>query len=145
MNKDISIEEIEIEKGIVYDDAYINEGSLPSWYDSIRRKKISQLSDGDLARLIRQNIYLEDVFDEIVKRLYKNPFGGEKYAGEIIEGILKYIEPLFWKQNVVLKNNLRDFLSNFMTNNMINNDKDLDDFEKKEIMQTINSLYEIIK
>ncbi len=144
-NRDISIKEIEIEKGIVYDDKYINEGSLPKWYHSIREKNLSQLSDGDLARLIRQNMYLEYILYEAIKRLYKNPCSGEKYAGELIESMSKYIEASFWIKNKECKNCLIDFLSYFDENDFIKNHDELDDFEKREVIDTINNFTVAIK
>lgn len=145
MKKDISIEEIEIIEGIVYDSKYENQYSLPAWYKSIRNKNLSQLSDGNLARLIRQGMYLKHILFECIDRLYKDPFRGEKYYGELIEVLSKNIDVSFWKENEECKKHLNNFLIHFDSNVSVENYKELDDFEKDEIMESVNQLSRDIK
>lgn len=139
MKKDITIEEIEIIEGIGYDSKYESQNILPVWYKSIRSKKLSQLSDGDLARFIRQNLYLEHILFECINRLYKNPFSGEKYDGEIIE-VLSNIDVSFWEKNGECKRYMNKFLIYFNSNVYIENYEELDDSEKDEILELINQL-----
>ncbi len=141
----MSIEEIEKIEGIVYDSKYENEGTLPAWYKSIRKKKLSQLSDGDLARFIRQGMYLEHILFECVDRLYENPSSGEKYDGELIEALSKNVDKSFWKKNEECKKLMNNFLSHFNSNVSLESYEELDDFEKDEIMVAINQLSRNIK
>lgn len=145
MKKDISIEEIDIIKGIAYDSKYENQSTLPAWYKSIRSKKVSQLSDGDLARFIRQGMYLEHILFECINRLYKNPCSGEKYDGELIEVISKNIDASFWIENEECRKHMSNFLSHFDSNVLLENYEELDDFEKDEIMESVNILSRTIK
>jgi hypothetical protein len=48
--------EIEERLGIIYEDG-VSNSSLPLWYGSIRHKKLSDLNEGDVIRLIRQDLY----------------------------------------------------------------------------------------
>nr|WP_243427900.1 contact-dependent growth inhibition system immunity protein [Alkaliphilus hydrothermalis] len=129
-----------MKKGIAYDDKHEIQSALPAWYKSIRTKKLSQLSEGDLARFIRQGMYLEYILFESINRLYKNPCSGEKYNGELIEVISKDIDTFFWKENEDCRKHLSNFLSHFSSNISMEDYEELDDFEKEEIMESVNNL-----
>ena len=140
MKKDITVEEIEIIEGIAYDSTFESQATLSKWYKDIRSKKLSQLSDGDLSRFIRQGMYLEHILYECINRLYKNPFRGEKYDGEIIEALSKNIDVSFWKENEECKKYMNDFLNHFSSNVSIESYEELSEFEKDEILESINQL-----
>lgn len=118
MKKDITIEEIE----------------------KFKRKKLSQLSDGDLARFIRQGMYLEFILHECINRLYKNPYSGEKYDGEILDVLSKKVEDSFWRGNEGLKNYMINLLSYFNSKVAQEKFEQLDKFEKEEILSSIKQL-----
>ncbi|PTX53648.1 hypothetical protein C8P63_1289 [Melghirimyces profundicolus] len=72
-NKELSIADIEKLKGIRYEvDKEELKYALPYWYDKVRNKKIKDLSDGDLARCIRQDIFLEYIIPVVIERIKKN-------------------------------------------------------------------------
>ncbi len=136
----MTIEEIEISEGINYVNTYEIQAVLPAWYKDVRSKKLSQLSYGDLARFIRQGMYLEHIIYECINRLYKNPFSGDKYNGEIVEVLSKKIDVSFWQENEKYKKYMSDFLNYFSSNVSIESHDELDDFEKDEILESIKQL-----
>jgi hypothetical protein len=93
----ITILDIEKEAGI---EGYEvdNESSLSIWYDSVRNKRINELTDGDIARMVRQNLYLKYAVKEAIKRLRKNPIIGELFDGELL-AVISRLDNEFWKQN----------------------------------------------
>ena len=72
-DEDFTIIDIEQEEGTEYDHEYCHEYlskyGLLILYHNIRSKKISQFSDGDLARSIRQKIFVEYIMPECIVRL----------------------------------------------------------------------------
>lgn len=81
---------------------------LPRWYLTIRGKRLCELSDGDVARLIRQDMYLDFVVPEAVARLRRDPLAGEMYEGEIVR-VLARVEADYWLQHPDQKELVRDF------------------------------------
>lgn len=98
-NKNLKIMDIEKEFGIIYQK--VETFGLTLWYDKVRKKRINELSNGDIARLIRQNLYLSYIVPEAIKRLYIEPTIGEQYSGEVLESFTK-INVEFWHINTDL-------------------------------------------
>ena len=140
MNGDLKVKDIELLNGIVYENTLDKQESLPQWYKKIRRKKLSQLSDGDLARFIRQGMYLDYIIHECINRLYKNLFIGEKYDCEVIITLSNYVDYSFWKEKQECKKRMTCFLNHFKTNVSIESYNELDEFEKIEILESIRRL-----
>lgn len=69
--------------------------SLSTWYGNIRNKTLGELSDGDIARMIRQSLYLQFVIVEALGRLSENPMAGEMYGGEIVDA-MSGIDAAYW-------------------------------------------------
>ena len=76
---------------------------LPRWYLTIRNKRVSELSDGDVARLIRQRMCLDFVIPEALVRLRHDPIAGDMCPGEILWA-LAGVEVDYWLQHRDLKN-----------------------------------------
>lgn len=104
--KNIKIIDIEKELGIIYSPHEVKFTGLPLWYDKIRARQINELTDGDLARFIRQNLYLSFIIPEALRRLNINPAIGDMYYGEVLNSMVK-VDIEFWKSN---KNILNDVL-----------------------------------
>jgi hypothetical protein len=96
--------DIETELGISYN-TDSKESSLSLWYESIRDKYLSELTEKDVIRLIRQNLYLTYVLPIAFEFLMINPFEGEQLDGELIT-VISRIPNQFWNSNVTLKNEM---------------------------------------
>lgn len=79
--------EIEEQTGIKSISADASESPLSVWYNEIRHKSLGELSDGDIARMIRQELYLQFVIWEALERLSKNPLAGDMYDWEILDAV----------------------------------------------------------
>ncbi len=70
-------EEIAVEKSV----------PLSGWFAGIMNKKLKYLSDGSIARLVRQHFHLKYVVPEANLRLSSNQLAGEHYEGELINSM----------------------------------------------------------
>lgn len=130
--KNISIKEIEEKLNLNYSNLReYSEYFLPLWYDKIREKKVGNLSNGDVARLIRQNMYIEYIVPEALERLKDNPFLGELYDGEILKTLYN-LDFNFWEKNKKSKNKMSNILYLLLNTkrykNIWMNDEDKDEF-----------------
>ncbi|MGI6123977.1 MAG: contact-dependent growth inhibition system immunity protein [Acetivibrionales bacterium] len=127
------ISDIEYIKQISYDVKDENESVLACWYSIVRNKRLSELTDGDIARFIRQNLYLEYILPEATVRITKNPLASELYNGEIIR-MISQIEDTFWKENKALCNDLLKTLVIIVNNRSLLKDHEYaHDDEKNEV------------
>jgi hypothetical protein len=93
----ILISDLEKGQGIIEVDLD-SRYALPIWYSKVREKRISQLTDGDIARFIRQDLFLEYIIPEAIKRLREDPTIGDLYYGEVIASLYR-VEQAFWIDN----------------------------------------------
>lgn len=80
------------------------EGSDPLvvWYNRVIEKTISELSIADVARCIRQDLFIDMAYEMLIVYLLHNPYEGDMYEGEFIEKasemdkeyVIKYRKPL---------------------------------------------------
>lgn len=61
--------------------------SLDEWFSSILDVPIDELEVGDVARAIRQDIFLTEVLPKAEDILRKDPLAGEDYDGQLISSI----------------------------------------------------------
>ena len=61
--------------------------SLDEWFSSILDIPIDELEVGDVARAIRQDIFLAEVLPKAEAILRKDPLAGEDYDGQLISSI----------------------------------------------------------
>lgn len=85
---------------------------LPVWFKTISTKRLDEIKDEDIAKLIRQKLFLRLAVCEALKRIEKNPFSGI-YDGEIVEQLSK-LDREFWLENTDLKKNIACILSNIV-------------------------------
>lgn len=66
----------------------LNENSsLDEWFSSIIDIPLDELEVGDVARAIRQDLFLADVLPKAETILKQDPLAGEDYDGQLISSI----------------------------------------------------------
>jgi len=76
-----------IEKLQSLPDASGSASSLGDWYASVRETEIEALDECDLARCLRQNVWVSYVIDEALRRLESDPMAGGLYDGELLDAL----------------------------------------------------------
>ncbi|KMK16895.1 hypothetical protein ABW09_16790 [Pluralibacter gergoviae] len=74
-----------VNNGIAYKES--NNSSLDEWFSSILDIPINDLGVGDIARAIRQDLFLGDVLPRAEAILKLDPLAGEDYDGQLISSI----------------------------------------------------------
>lgn len=64
-----------------------SRSSLDEWFSSILDVPIDELEVGDVARGIRQDIFLAEILPKAEIILQKDPLAGEEYDGQLISSI----------------------------------------------------------
>jgi len=64
-----------------------SRSSLDEWFSGILDVPIDELEVGDVARAIRQDIFLEYILPKAEIILQKDPLAGEDYDGQLISSI----------------------------------------------------------
>ncbi|WP_130099347.1 contact-dependent growth inhibition system immunity protein [Siccibacter turicensis] len=64
-----------------------SHSSLDEWFSSIVDIPINELGVGDVARAIRQDLFLAEVLPKAETILRKDPLAGEDYDGQLISSI----------------------------------------------------------
>lgn len=106
----LTIAEIENYEGVKYEPDNNAEYPLVIWYNKIRSKYILELNDGDVAKLIRQELFLKYIVPEAIRRLKKNPTIGELYTGEMLTALYK-LDNTFWIDNKALLKEVQNLLN----------------------------------
>lgn len=61
------------------------EDPLITWYNCVIEKTEEELTVADVARCIRQNLFLEVTYEMLLVYLLNNPYEGDAYAGELMD------------------------------------------------------------
>lgn len=63
------------------------EGNDPLviWHNQVIEKHPDELTVADIARCIRQNIFVESAYEVLLSYLLHNPYSGDLYEGELME------------------------------------------------------------
>ncbi|MCL6359258.1 hypothetical protein EXT49_04320 [Pectobacterium polaris] len=88
----------------------LNENSsLDEWFSSIIDVSLDELDVGDVARAIRQDLFLADVLPKAETILKQDPLAGEDYDGQLISSIsslssdkIKFALPCFRRISYLL-------------------------------------------
>lgn len=64
-----------------------NRSSLDEWFSDILDVPLENLSVGDLARAIRQDLFLAEILPKAEIILKQDPLAGEDYDGQLISSI----------------------------------------------------------
>jgi hypothetical protein len=83
---------------------------LERWYRAIRDKPLAELSDEDLCRCCRQDIFPQLVVPYVIERIDSDPLAGELYDGEMLMALADVSEQ-FWRANKSLAANLAQILA----------------------------------
>lgn len=135
--RELTIIEIEKMKGVRYEGIII-ESTLTIWYDQLRLKRLCDLTDGDIARCIRQEIFLDYTIDEALYRIALDPFVGEQYDGEILINLAE-LDKDFWTMNTDIFKKVKHTIKN-IDHNLIESFEWLSIEEKTEYCNVIRSL-----
>ena len=69
---------------------------LVIWHNRVIEKNVDELTVEDVARCIRQNIFMDSAVEMMLVYLLHNPYEGDAFGGELMEKAgeidLKYIE-----------------------------------------------------
>ena len=65
---------------------------LELWFNEMVRKRVEDLTLGDISRMLRQEIYLDIAVPCAYGRLRDNPFCGEMYDGQLLELLLRVLQ-----------------------------------------------------
>ncbi|WP_411346087.1 contact-dependent growth inhibition system immunity protein [Paenibacillus sp. WLX1005] len=93
---ELTISEISRMKGLP-DDEPDKRIPLSVWIHDIRNIPLKQLTDGDIAKLIRQTIFLSYIVPIAYNRINNNPLAGSLGDGEVIESF-QLISVEEWKK-----------------------------------------------
>lgn len=123
MNGDsnLTLKEIELSEGIKKEPKVESDSGLSIWYNEIRDKKVSELTDGDIAKLIRQKIFLKHIVPETIKRLSINPTIGSMYDGEVLNAI-SGIKSDFWANSTTLRDETTKLVELIIVKKLVPND-----------------------
>ena len=72
--------------------------AIDVWYATVRDTKLVNLTDGDLARACRQNIYVEAIAPFCLRKLENDPLAGDMDFGELIRA-MKSFPPSYWREH----------------------------------------------
>ncbi|MGC5326552.1 contact-dependent growth inhibition system immunity protein [Brevibacillus sp. SYSU BS000544] len=136
-NRDLTLDEIAIKEGFTSPFIVDEKVPLSKWFGSVLDVKLKDLSDGDIARLIRQKFHLTYIIPEALYRLYQNPLAGDLYDAEILIS-MNEVKDQFWKDHNNLTSDVRDYLININEeDSKIKNIKIITEEEPEEILGKI--------
>lgn len=131
--------QIESLQGIIYHED-LGKNSLSRWYETIRVKKLSELTEDDVIRLARQNLYLSYIVPRAFKILRNNRFAGKQYDGELLV-VLSRIFPDFWDNHGSLKEELLTLVHQIASEpTILNNHEWASTEDKRNFENTLNKI-----
>ena len=126
--KAITFRTVAQQSGIGIEEPFHLEYPLQAWFASVYDKPLDSLSEGDLARAIRQQLFLEYVVPICLQLLSKDPLAGEYYEGELLQA-LQSVPSKYWLQHVHMRQLLQGIVKT-----VYNNTND------RELQQELNNL-----
>lgn len=109
------------------------------WHNKVIDKFPYDLTIADVARCIRQNLFIDTVYEVLLSYLMQDLYIGDLYNGELMEKASEVERSVIISHEKIIKQILfkaREFI----------NDYNWDDFEdKKEFENSVNQLEKIIK
>jgi len=119
-NDNVTIAKIEELEGFSPRNGTNEEDGLTMWYNKIRQKRLIDLTDGDIAKAIRQEIFLTYTVSEAIKRLRVNPAIGALYDGEVMNA-LSAVRVEFWISNP-LRFEVKSLIESIRSGNLFSDD-----------------------
>ncbi|GGA49814.1 hypothetical protein GCM10007416_23700 [Kroppenstedtia guangzhouensis] len=137
---DLSFKDIEKKLGITKKEVAVDENySLSIWYEDVRSTQISRMSVFDLARCLRQNIYIEYILPEVLSRLWENPMLGHMTSGELMN-LLSRIDKNFWRKNDRLRIQTERLVHAILHKEIVSPDYQLEDWIVEEFFSDVRKL-----
>ena len=141
----LTIEDIEKKESVNYESNSSSAYPLEVWYRDVRKKRLSDLTDGDIARFVRQKMYLGYIVPEAIKRVLDNPTIGDTYYGEILTSLYQ-INDTFWEENKNCGREMIMLLDKLLAGNLIAYDFEWSyEDEATEFYAKASSFYEKLK
>ncbi len=116
----------------------IGDDSLVIWHNQVIEKKVDELSISDVARCIRQNLFLESAYEMLLVYLLHNPYAGDVYEGELMDkaGEIDHDYLIKHKETILeIIENAKSFIAKY--------DWQCDE-DKTEFIEAVDKLSEII-
>ena len=111
---------------------------LVTWHNQVMEKKVYELSISDVARCIRQNLFLESAYEMLLVYLLHNPYAGDAYEGELMDkaGEIDHNYLIKHKETILeIIENAKSFIAKY--------DWQCDE-DKSEFIEAVDKLSEII-
>ena len=108
--------------------------SLVEWHNNVIEKTEAELTVLDVARCIRQNLFVETAYEMLIVYLLQDPFAGDMYPGELMEKAGDVEEEIIRRHSQSLKdviNKAELFIKE--------NKWELED-EREEYLESVNTL-----
>ncbi|WP_346353023.1 contact-dependent growth inhibition system immunity protein [Azotosporobacter soli] len=111
---------------------------LSDWFKALQNKKLKEIKDEDISRLIRQGVIVKYAVFEATNRLLENPTMGI-YDGEGLAEISKLSQE-FWCKNDSLRIKLKAIIFQLTNNNLLENFEWMSESCKKEFSVNLETL-----
>ena len=112
---------------------------LVIWHNQVIDKVPEELTVADIARCIRQNLFVETAYEVLLAVLLHNPFAGDMYEGELMEKASKVDKSLIVKYSDTITQIINYARSSSMEKEW------LDEEEKSEFLEYISELNELLQ
>jgi len=91
----MKVSDLETPPGFSPSEEHLKYG-LPVWYAQVRVKRLDELTVEDLCRLLRQNMYMDELLPNVFEILTEDVFAGTLYRGELLRA-LSNLPAEFWE------------------------------------------------
>ncbi len=111
---------------------------LVEWHNNVIEKMQAELTISDVARCIRQNIFVETAYEMLIVYLMQNPLAGDMYPGELMEKAGEVDKQLILKHSQSLQDIIKKAEAFIQ-----DNEWELEE-EKEEFSESVDNLKRII-
>ena len=112
---------------------------LVLWHNQVIEKREEQLTVSDVARCIRQNLFMECAGEMMLAYLLHNPYAGDAYCGELMDKAGEMDSKYLLKhKDTILE--IIDKAYEFIDENKWECEE-----EKSEFLESVDRLHELVK
>ena len=115
------------------------EDPLVIWYNHVINKTVAELTVADVARCIRQELFVEKAYEVLLAYLLHNPYEGDVYEGELMDKAVEVDDELIIKHKttiIEIIDKAESFISRYEW---------ICEEDKTEYMEAVNRLYRKIQ
>lgn len=124
----------------IYDcDPLTGEDPLVIWYNHVINKTVAELTVADVARCIRQELFVEKAYEVLLAYLLHNPYEGDVYEGELMDKAVEVDEDLIIKYKTTISEIIK------RAESFINENEWICEEDKAEYMESVNKLHQKIQ